>query len=156
MKIRILAVGNKMPHWVTEGYQQYAQRLRSDCQLELLEIVPGRRKQGADISKIIHIEGENMMKKISPKNHLVALDVKGESWTTEALAKSLKKWQMLGKNVDLLIGGPEGLAEECLNKAKQKWSLGPLTLPHPLVRILVAESLYRAWSINNNHPYHRA
>lgn len=156
MKIRLLAVGNKMPAWVLQGYEQYAQRMRQDCSLELIEINPGRRTHGANISKIIAIEGEQMMKKISKNHHVVALEVTGKQWSTIELAKTLDQWQMQGQNVDLLIGGPEGLSKECVSMSSQKWSLGPLTLPHPLVRIIVAEALYRAWSINHNHPYHRA
>ncbi|PIP81134.1 MAG: 23S rRNA (pseudouridine(1915)-N(3))-methyltransferase RlmH [Gammaproteobacteria bacterium CG22_combo_CG10-13_8_21_14_all_40_8] len=156
MKIRLLAVGQKMPNWVTQGYQDYAKRLKDDCQLELVEIPPGKRTQNADISRIIHKEGELMLAKMGKNHHVVALDVQGQPWSTEQLAQQLFQWQSAGAHVDLLIGGPEGLAPDCLAKAQQKWSLGPLTFPHPLVRIILAESLYRAWSVNHNHPYHRA
>ncbi len=156
MKLRLLAVGQKMPAWVSEGYQEYARRMRGDCMLELIELTPGRRTQNADISRIVSKEGEQMMAKMGKSNRVVALDVLGKPWSTEKLAQQLSSWQLDGRNVDFLVGGPEGLAPDCLAKADQKWSLGPLTLPHPLVRIVLAEALYRAWSLNHNHPYHRA
>jgi len=156
MKIRLLAIGNKMPSWVCQGYEQYGRRMRGDCSLELIEITPGRRTQTADISRIVAKEGQQMIAKMGKTNHVVALDIPGKAWSTAQLAKQMKKWQLLGTDIDLLVGGPEGLAPACLQKAHESWSLGPLTLPHPLVRIVVAEALYRAWSVNHNHPYHRA
>ncbi len=155
MKIRLLAVGNKMPAWVSQGFEEYANRLRNDCKLELVEISPGRRTQSADIKRLTAKEGEAIIAKIGKATRVVALDIPGKSFTTGQLARQLKRWQEDGRDVDLLIGGPEGLAPECLQLAEQKWSLSPLTLPHPLVRIVVAEALYRAWSLNHNHPYHR-
>ncbi len=156
MKLRLLAVGHKMPAWVTTGYLNYAKRLRTDCQLELIEITPGKRTQNSDLTRIINKEGELMMSKMGKNNHIVSLDVSGKPWTTTQLAEQLKKWQSSGKNIDLLVGGPEGIAPSCIQKSDQLWSLGPLTLPHPMVRIILAECLYRAWSLNHNHPYHRA
>lgn len=144
-----------MPAWVKQGYDEYARRLRGDCQLELIEINPGRRTQAADINRIVAREGQQMIAKISKSSHVVALDIPGKSWNTEQLAQQMNRWQLMGKDVDLLVGGPEGLSRECQQKANESWSLSPLTLPHPLVRILIAESLYRAWSLNHNHPYHR-
>ncbi len=144
-----------MPSWVTQGFDEYAQRLRSDCSLELVEISPGRRTQSADLKRIMAKEGEVMISKMDKSTRVVALDVQGKALSTEQLAEQLKRWQEDGRDVDLLIGGPEGLAPECLHLAEQKWSLSSLTMPHPLVRIVVAEALYRAWSLNNNHPYHR-
>ncbi len=156
MKIHLIAVGNKMPAWVKQGYDDYARRLRGNCQLELIEINGGRRTQAADISKIVAREGQLMIAKTGKSNHVVALDVAGKCWDTEQLARRMKRWQQMGKNIDLLVGGPEGLSQACQQRAHESWSLSPLTLPHPLVRILIAESLYRAWSFNHNHPYHRA
>jgi 23S rRNA (pseudouridine1915-N3)-methyltransferase len=100
-------------------------------------------------------EGELTLAAIPKGNRIVTLEVTGDCWDTPKLASQMAKWQMDGRDVSLLIGGPEGLAPECIQAAEQKWSLSSLTLPHPLVRIIVAESLYRAWSVNNNHPYHR-
>jgi len=155
MHIQLVAVGTKMPGWVTQGYQEYANRFPADMALQLKEIPAGKRGKNADIKRILQKEGEQMLSAVPASNHIVALDVLGKPWDTHELAKQLTRWQHDGRNVSLLVGGPEGLAPECRSKASQKWSLSPLTLPHPLVRIVLAESLYRAWSLNNNHPYHR-
>ncbi|MDP6969695.1 MAG: 23S rRNA (pseudouridine(1915)-N(3))-methyltransferase RlmH [Gammaproteobacteria bacterium] len=155
MKIKLLAVGNKMPPWVTAGYQEYAKRLPAYMQLQLQELPLGFRGASADPAKAIHKEGESMLAAIGQDERVVALDVKGKPWSTEQLAQQCADWQMDGRNVSLLVGGPNGLAPECLQRADQKWSLSPLTLPHPLVRVLLAEQLYRAWSILNHHPYHK-
>ena len=134
MKIQLIAVGTKMPEWVTTGFNEYQRRFPKDMPLELVEIPAGKRGKNARI---------------------VTLDIPGKPWTTEQLAQQLEVWKLDGRDVALLIGGPEGLAPECKALAEQSWSLSPLTLPHPLVRVVVAESLYRAWSITTNHPYHR-
>ncbi len=155
MLIRILAIGNKMPSWVNEGYLEYAKRFPSSCQLELVEIPAEKRLNQGDIPKLTEREGQKLLAQIKPGNHVIALDVKGQSWSTEKLSEHLKEWHMHGRNIDLLIGGPDGLASACLQKAETKWSLSPLTLPHPLVRIVLAEQLYRALTILQNHPYHR-
>ena len=96
-----------------------------------------------------------MLAAIGERDRVVALDVKGKPWSTEQLAGNLRDWQLGGDNISLLVGGPDGLADECLQRADQRWSLSALTLPHPLVRIVLAEQLYRAWTVNSNHPYHR-
>ncbi|GAC07941.1 23S rRNA (pseudouridine1915-N3)-methyltransferase [Paraglaciecola agarilytica NO2] len=144
-----------MPSWVEQGYQQYVKRFPSDMPLSLTEIPAGKRGKNADIKRILHKEGELTMAAIPKGNRIVTLEVTGKPWDTPTLANNMEKWQMDGRDVSLLIGGPEGLAPECIAASEQKWSLSPLTLPHPLVRIIVAESLYRAWSVNANHPYHR-
>lgn len=155
MRIQLIAVGSKMPSWVEQGYQQYGKRFPSDMPLSLTEIPAGKRGKNADIKRILHKEGELTMAAIPKGNRIVTLEVTGKPWDTPMLASNMQKWQMDGRDVSLLIGGPEGLAPECIAASEQKWSLSPLTLPHPLVRIIVAESLYRAWSVNTNHPYHR-
>lgn len=155
MHIRIVAIGNKMPSWVTDGYEEYAKRFPPSCQIKLIEIPPEKRSKQADIDKITFLEGQKLLSQMKPGNRIIALDVKGQSWSTELLAQQLKKWQQDGRHIDLLIGGPDGLAQECLQLAETKWSLSPLTLPHPLVRIVLIEQLYRALSILQNHPYHR-
>lgn len=144
-----------MPAWVQQGYDEYARRLPVDFSIELIEIPLGQRGKNADIARAIKREGDSMLAAIDKSDHVVALEVKGQPWTTEKLAQQAANWQMMGCNVALLIGGPDGLSDECRQKARQQWSLSPLTLPHPLVRVLLAEQLYRAWSINQNHPYHR-
>jgi 23S rRNA (pseudouridine1915-N3)-methyltransferase len=155
MRIQVIAVGSKMPAWVEQGYQQYARRFPTDMPLQLIEIPAGKRGKNADIKRILQKEGELTLAAIPKGNRIVTLEVTGKPWDTPQLAQNMQKWQMDGRDVSLLIGGPEGLADECIQISEQKWSLSALTLPHPLVRIVIAESLYRAWSVNNNHPYHR-
>jgi 23S rRNA (pseudouridine1915-N3)-methyltransferase len=155
MIIRILAIGNKMPSWVNEGFQDYVKRFTSGCSLELYEIPAEKRSKNVDIPRIVERESEKLLAAVKPTHHVIALDVKGLAWTTQQLAEELKTWQTDGRHVDLLIGGPDGLSKTCLQKVHGKWSLSSLTLPHPLVRIILAEQLYRAVSILQNHPYHR-
>ncbi|WP_160061008.1 23S rRNA (pseudouridine(1915)-N(3))-methyltransferase RlmH [Psychromonas sp. L1A2] len=155
MKIQLIAVGTKMPDWVEKGYLEYARRFPKEMQLELLEINAGKRGKNADIKRILKKEGELTLEAIPKGNKIVTLEVTGKSWTTEQLANEMTKWQHDGRNISLLIGGPEGLAPECIQQSEQRWSLSALTLPHPLVRIIVAESLYRAFTLTINHPYHR-
>jgi|TARA_B110000977_G_scaffold161004_1_gene205698 23S rRNA (pseudouridine1915-N3)-methyltransferase len=155
MHIRLLAVGTKMPKWVEQGVDEYCKRLPPELKLEVKEIALGKRGKGADIRRAIASEGQQMQAAIGDRDRVVALDVKGKPWSTEQLAGNLRDWQLGGANISLLVGGPDGLAQECLDRADQHWSLSALTLPHPLVRIVLAEQLYRAWTINNNHPYHR-
>ncbi|MFQ3235735.1 MAG: 23S rRNA (pseudouridine1915-N3)-methyltransferase [Paraglaciecola sp.] len=155
MRIQLIAVGSKMPGWVEQGYQEYARRFPSDMPLSLTEIPAGKRGKNADIKRILHKEGEQTLAVIPKGNRIVTLEVTGQYWDTPKLAQNMLGWQMDGRDISLLIGGPEGLAPQCIALSEQKWSLSALTLPHPLVRIVVAESLYRAWSVTTNHPYHR-
>ena len=156
MNIHFICVGNRMPQWVQEGYAEYAKRMPPECALRLVEIAPGRRGKGADISRAIREEGERMLAAIPRDCGVLALDVKGKSWSTEQLAQQLNGWMGEGRDLALLMNSPEGLAESCLQRADGRWSLSSLTLPHPLVRVVVAEQLYRAWSVLRGHPYHRA
>jgi 23S rRNA (pseudouridine1915-N3)-methyltransferase len=155
VRIHLIAVGTRMPAWVEQGYAEYARRLPLDCALQLTEIPAGKRGKGADIARLTREEGERTLAAVPKGARIVVLDVKGQAWGTEQLAQTLDAWRNEGRDVALLVGGPEGLAPECLTRAEQRWSLSNLTLPHPLVRIVVAEQLYRAWSILANHPYHR-
>ncbi len=155
MQIHLVAVGAKMPRWVQEGYGEYAKRLPPECALRLTEIAPGHRGKGADLARAIRAEGQRM-RAVMPKDaRVVALEVRGQAWSTAQLAEHLADWLAGGQDLALLVGGPDGLAPECAALAQQQWSLSPLTLPHPLVRVVVAEQLYRAWSMLRNHPYHR-
>ncbi|ODN42770.1 23S rRNA (pseudouridine(1915)-N(3))-methyltransferase RlmH [Piscirickettsia litoralis] len=156
MKINLIAIGKKMPAWVKAGFDEYARRLPVGCALQLVEIEAAKRGKRFDVSRALRQEGAAMIEAIPKGTLVVALDVKGKAWCTEQLSGQLENWQGGGRDVSLLIGGPEGLAPECLAKAELRWSLSALTLPHPLVRIVVAEQLYRAWTVLNNHPYHRA
>lgn len=155
MQINLISVGNKMPSWVQQGYDEYAKRMPKECNLVLKEILPGKRGKNSDVARIIRDEGEKMIQAIPPKTHIVTLDIPGKAWTTAELSVAMKRWMESGQNVALMIGGPEGLADSVKEQARESWSLSKLTFPHPMVRILVAEQLYRAWSILNNHPYHR-
>lgn len=158
MKIRIIAAGGKMPGWVQEGYAEYAKRLPREIALEMVEVPLGNRghkSSPALVEKARQKEGEAMLAALAPREHVVALDVQGKPWSTEQLSQQLENWQMQGDNVALLIGGPDGLAADCLARARQRWSLSPLTLPHPLVRVVLAEQIYRAWTLLAGHPYHK-
>ena len=155
MKLQLIAVGTKMPKWVEEGYKEYSRRFPKDMPLELCEIPAGKRGKNADIPRILQKEGETMLACIPKGNRIVTLDIPGKPWNTEQLAEQLESWKRDGRDVSILIGGPEGLSPACKAAAEQSWSLSALTFPHPLVRVLMAESLYRAWSVTENHPYHR-
>lgn len=155
MRIRLLAVGTRMPEWVTAGYQDYAKRLQGEVSLELIEIPAPHRGKNADIPRLMSKEGEALLAAIPNGDRVVALDVKGRGYTTEQLADRLGYWLQEGHHLSLLVGGPDGLAPAALARAEEKWSLSPLTLPHPLVRVLLAEQLYRAWTLIKGHPYHR-
>lgn len=145
-----------MPGWVEAGYAEYAQRMPAEVRLELKEIPAGKRGKNADVARILQDEGQRLQAAIPKGAHVVAMDVKGKSFTTEQLAARLGEWMQSGQDIALLVGGPEGLSAECRDLAHEYWSLSALTFPHPLVRIIVAEQLYRAWSVLKNHPYHRA
>jgi 23S rRNA (pseudouridine1915-N3)-methyltransferase len=153
--IHLLAVGNKMPVWINQGYQDYAKRLNGECRLKLTEIASVKRGKNADLTRIKREEGEKLLAAIPKGAYVVALEVNGRSWSTEQLSVQLDSWMHNGKDLALLVGGPEGLSEACVARADVKWSLSPLTLPHPLVRVLLSEQLYRAYTILKNHPYHR-
>lgn len=156
MRIQLLAVGQKMPAWVEQGYKEYAQRLPAEAKLELKEIAPGKRGKKADIQRIIEDEGQRILEALPKSAHIVVLDVEGKAYSTEQLSQRMDDWMHKGQDICLLVGGPEGLSETCRGMAHEKWSLSPLTFPHPLVRVILAEQLYRAWSLLRNHPYHRA
>ncbi len=155
MRIHLVAVGTRMPGWVAEGYEEYAKRLPRECELILREIAPAKRGKNADLARLREDEGERILASLSRNDHVVALEVGGKSWSTSELAENLGHWLENGRHVSLVIGGADGLSEACRMRANQLWSLSRLTLPHSLVRIVVAEQIYRAWSILQNHPYHR-
>ena len=155
MRIHLIAVGRRMPDWVNAGFEEYRKRMPPECRLELVEIAAGQRGKGADLARLQREEGEKMLAAIPRGTEVVALDAGGKRVDTEGLSRWLEGWLAGGRDVALLVGGPEGLAPACLERADRRWSLSPLTFPHPLVRILVAEQLYRAVSIVKGHPYHR-
>ena len=145
-----------MPSWVTEGFMEYAQRMPPECRLELNEIDLPKRGKNPDIARLMVQESAAIQSQLKGNERLVALDVTGKPWSTEVLSQQLQHWMLDGRDVVLLIGGPDGLDPELLQRCEQRWSLSALTMPHPLVRIVVAEALYRAHTILINHPYHRA
>lgn len=155
MRIRILAIGQKMPAWVQAGYDEYAKRIVDDCQLEMVELPMQKRLKNNNIEQLKDKEGKAVLDALKPGEKLVVLDVLGKMISTPQLADALKDWQREGRHIAIVIGGPDGLSGEVLNKAETTLSLSKLTLPHPLVRVLLAEQIYRAWSINHGHPYHR-
>lgn len=155
MHIRLLAVGRRPPRWAEEAFSEYARRLPAAFGLDARLIAPARG-HGNDVERARADEGQRLLAALGARDHVVALDERGTGWSTGALAKRLAAWEMGGRDVALLIGGADGLAPTCLERADQCWSLSPLTLPHALVRVLVVEQLYRAWSLNAGHPYHRA
>ena len=155
MRISIVTVGTKMPSWVSAGVAEYSRRLPRELKLDWREIPLASRTRGASAEQLREREGEQVLKAVSASDEVVALDVLGKRISTPQLAKRLQDWQMSGLNYSLLIGGPDGLSPACLARASARWSLSDLTLPHPLVRVLLAEQLYRAWTITVNHPYHR-
>ena len=144
-----------MPRWVEEGYQEYAKRMPAELPVDLVEIPLSTRGKNADIARLIKREGEQMLAAVQPGERIVTLEVTGKPWSTEELAEQMERWRLEARNVNLMVGGPEGLAAEVAARSEQRWSLSTLTLPHPLVRILLAEQLYRAWTIINRHPYHK-
>lgn len=156
MRARLISVGERMPAWVADGFAEYRKRLSRELPLELVEIALGQRGKGRDPARAIADEGAAVLAALPKDIHVVALDGRGKPWSSEQLAEQLAAWRMSGRDLAILIGGPDGHASDVLARADQRWSLGPLTLPHMLVRLIVAEQLYRAMSINAGHPYHRA
>jgi 23S rRNA (pseudouridine1915-N3)-methyltransferase len=156
MRICVIAASNRQPAWVTAGFDEYAKRLRGPCSLELVEIALARRSATQPVERAIDAEGERMLAAVPKGAHVVALAETGAQWSTLELAERLGAWIARGGPVALLIGGPEGLARACLRRAPEHWALSRLTLPHGLARVTVAEALYRAWTVREGHPYHRA
>lgn len=155
MQIHLIAVGTRMPRWVEEGYAEYAKRLPVQCRLKLTEIPPGRRTKGADLDRVVREEGERVLAAVPARSRVIALERTGRALSTRALAATLEAQLARGGDLALLVGGPEGLAAACLARADETWSLSALTLAHPVVRVVLAEQLYRAWSIIAGTPYHR-
>ena len=156
MKSRLIATGERAPAWVAQGFAEYQKRLSHWLPFELVEIEPGLRGKGRDPQRAIEEEGKRVLAAIPKNAHIVALEVTGKPYSSEQLAQRLEHWRGQGRDLAFLIGGPEGHAQEVLAAAHEKWSLSPLTLPHMLVRLVVAEQVYRAAAMLANHPYHRA
>ena len=155
MKTRLLSVGTKMANWVIAGTEHYSKRIEREMNFSLVEIPLAKRVKNQSPAAGKAREAAVFLSQIKPDDYVVALDVKGRSLSTAQLADKLRDFRMSGKNLALLIGGPDGLDGDCLGRADECWSLSRLTLPHPLVRVLVTEQLYRAISMIHGHPYHR-
>jgi 23S rRNA (pseudouridine1915-N3)-methyltransferase len=154
MRLHILAIGTRMPAWVDTGFHDYAKRLRGTT-IRLRELEAARRSKDADIARAMADEGERLLAAVPKGALVIALDRLGTSVSTQRIATAMQEWRQGGRDIAFLIGGPEGLSEQCIAAAHERWSLSALTLPHMLVRIVLAEQLYRAWSILERLPYHR-
>lgn len=155
MRIKLLAIGTRMPGWVEQGFQEYTHRMPPICQLELIELTAKKRGKNADTARILRDEGQMLQAAIPAGSLSIALDRKGKQISTEKLATEMQRWIDDSQDVAFLIGGPEGIDPALLKNTTTQWSLSALTFAHPIVRIMLAEQLYRAWSINANLPYHR-
>ena len=156
MKAILVAVGERAPDWVSSGFSEYQKRLSHWLPLSLHEITPGVRGKGRDAARATADEGARVLAALPRQAHVVSLDGRGKTYSSAQLAQRLEAWRQGGKDLAFLIGGPEGHAPDVVAAANESWSLGPLTLPHMMVRLLVVEQLYRAASMLANHPYHRA
>jgi 23S rRNA (pseudouridine1915-N3)-methyltransferase len=155
MQLVVAAVGQRMPGWVQQGWTEYARRLPRELSLDLREVRLAKRSRNAAVDTLRSQEGEALLAAIPSGYRMIALDERGREWTTRELAGRLEDWMREERGVGFLLGGPDGLSEACRRRARDTWALGRLTLPHPLVRVILAEQLYRAWTITRNHPYHR-
>jgi 23S rRNA (pseudouridine1915-N3)-methyltransferase len=144
-----------MPGWVQDGVANYQKRLPRHIELKFQEISGAQRGGGSSADKQKEKEGGQLIKSLREPTHVIALDERGKLWSSKDLAKQMEDWMANVPSVSLLIGGADGLSEECKNRADQTWSLSPLTLPHALVRVVLAEQIYRAWTLIQGHPYHR-
>ncbi|WCE04296.1 23S rRNA (pseudouridine(1915)-N(3))-methyltransferase RlmH [Pseudoxanthomonas sp. JBR18] len=156
MKARLIATGERAPGWVAQGFAEYQKRLLHWLPFELVEVTPGLRGKHRDAQRAIEDEGQRVLAALPKGAHIVALEVTGKPYSSEHLAQRLEHWRGQGRDLAFLIGGPEGHAPDVLAAAHETWSIGPLTLPHMMVRLIVAEQLYRAAAMLANHPYHRA
>ncbi len=155
MKIRLLTVGTKMPAWVQRGVEEYEKRCAQYLGFSLVEVPLARRSKSVSVEQCVRKETEDLLALVRPDDFVVALEVGGRTFGTEALAERVAALRQEGRNLTLLVGGPDGLGAGCRTRANECWSLSALTLPHPLVRIVVTEQLYRVASILQGHPYHR-
>ena len=156
MKVRLYSVGTRMPRWVQEGVEEYRKRIEKDLGFSVIEVPLVKRTNSQNVEQCVQKEGAALISRLQQGDFVVALEVTGKVLDTPTLARRIEELRLEGKNLSLLVGGPDGLSQDCLARANETWSLSALTLPHPLVRILVTEQLYRAASILNNHPYHRS
>jgi 23S rRNA (pseudouridine1915-N3)-methyltransferase len=155
LKLVVIAVGQRMPAWVDAGFQEYVRRMPREAPVRLVEVKPEPRGEATPVERLTEAEARRIRSALPAGCLRVVLDERGRGSTTRELSRRLESWQMDGRDVAFVIGGPDGLAPVLVREAEWLWSLSPLTLPHGLVRVIVAEQLYRAWSVTQNHPYHR-
>ena len=156
MLMTVAAVGQRMPAWVQTAWKEYARRIGQGISLELKEIPLAKRAKNAPIESLRNAEGLALLASVPAGHRVIALDERGKQWSTLDLARQLENWMREERGVTFLVGGPDGLSDECRERARDVWALSRLTLPHPMVRTILAEQLYRAWTITQNHPYHRS
>lgn len=156
MKLIVVAVGMRMPNWVETAWDEYARRLPSDCALELKEVKPEPRTSGKTAAQMMQAEARRIEAAIPPQAMRIALDEHGKDIDTMGLARQLEGWRGSGQDIAFLVGGPDGLDAALKQSCNGRLRLSSLTLPHPMVRVVLAEQLYRAWAIMTGHPYHRA
>ncbi|MFT4712780.1 MAG: 23S rRNA (pseudouridine1915-N3)-methyltransferase [Candidatus Azotimanducaceae bacterium] len=155
MQIELIAAGTRSPSWVSDGYKEYEKRLPREWQLILSEIPVAHRGKSQSVAKLKEEEGKKMLERLKTGGVVIAMDSRGGDWTTEKLAQQFTSWLQTASQVQLMVGGPDGLSQACLQRADFTWSLSRLTFPHFMVRLLLAEQIYRAWSVINHHPYHK-
>ena len=156
MRIHLIAIGHRRAGWEQDGFREYARRMPPELSLELHEVAPSKRTKRSPANRRVEDEGRRLVAAVPGGARVVALDERGSRWTTLELANRIEFWMHDGRDLALLVGGADGLSPACIEVAQHRWSLSPLTLPHGLARIVVAEQLYRASTIIRRHPYHRA
>ena len=155
MRIHLIAVGKKMPEWINSGYAEFSKRMPAEMQINLIEISPSVRNKSTTTEKNIKEEGERIQSAIPSNSRLIVLDEKGKNFSSIDLSKKMEAWLPMGQDISIVIGGADGIGPPIKKQADETWSLSSLTLPHALVRVVITEQLYRAWSILKGHPYHR-
>ena len=155
MKLLVVSVGHKMPDWITAGFNEYTRRMPREAKIELLEIKPEPRTTGKTTAQIMEAEAQRILAALPQSSLRIALDERGAQPTTRQLAAQMQDWMRAGRDVAFIIGGADGLHESVKRAAQQMMALSSLTLPHAMVRVLLAEQLYRVHSMMHNHPYHR-
>lgn len=156
MKIIVAAIGQRMPDWVNKGWHEYAKRMPRECPLILKELKQEARTSGKTSEQMMQLEAQRLLSAVTPNSVTIALDEHGTDISTLDLSKDLTRYRDTGHNIVFFIGGPDGLDNNLKQEAHKKYRLSSMTMAHPLVRVVLAEQIYRAWSIMNNHPYHRA
>ena len=155
MRVTVLALGHRMPSWIQEGWNEYVKRMPPEVRVELVELKPEDRGAGRSVERAKQLEGERVLEALPANSTLIALDERGKAVSTQGLSVMLSEWMRDGSHPVFAIGGADGHADEVRTRASKLVSLSALTLPHALVRVVLAEQLYRAWTILARHPYHR-